>query len=146
MTTHKPLTINQVTALSELHTRGNLARSALMMTIGIGHNTMAALVEALEFHGYVIDGETHSGTHWKLLSITMAGRRALWLPGTDHAGFETQIVYERKLEKEQPKVRSERYQQVSSSVADYAKKLAEFKKPTYKREDAPPTDTKPPQG
>jgi predicted negative regulator of RcsB-dependent stress response len=53
---------------------------------------------------------------------------------------------ERKLEKEQPKVRSERYQQASSSVADYAKKLAEFKKPTYKREDAPPTDTKPPQG
>ncbi len=30
----------------------------------------------------------------------MKGRRALWLPGTDHAGFETQIVYEKKLEKE----------------------------------------------
>lgn len=30
----------------------------------------------------------------------MSGRRALWLPGADHAGFETQIVYERKLEKE----------------------------------------------
>ena len=53
---------------------------------------------------------------------------------------------EHKLEKERPKVRSERYQQASSSVEDYAKKLAEFKKPTYKREDAPPTDTKPPQG
>ncbi|MGD0572780.1 MAG: hypothetical protein ABSB11_07130 [Sedimentisphaerales bacterium] len=52
---------------------------------------------------------------------------------------------ERKFEKEQPKVRSEKYQQASSSVADYAKKLAEFKKPTYKREDASPTDTKPPQ-
>jgi hypothetical protein len=52
---------------------------------------------------------------------------------------------ERKLEKEQPKVRSERFQQASSSVSDYAKKLAEFKKPVYKREDAPPTDTKPPQ-
>ncbi len=30
----------------------------------------------------------------------MRGKRALWVPGTDHAGFETQIVYERKLEKE----------------------------------------------
>ena len=53
---------------------------------------------------------------------------------------------ERKLEKEQPKVRSEKFQQASSSVSDYAKKLAEFKKPTYKREDASQTDTKPPQG
>lgn len=30
----------------------------------------------------------------------MKGRKALWLPGADHAGFETQIVYEKKLEKE----------------------------------------------
>lgn len=30
----------------------------------------------------------------------MRGKRALWLPGMDHAGFETQVVYERKLEKE----------------------------------------------
>ena len=30
----------------------------------------------------------------------MAGYKALFLPGADHAGFETQIVYERKLEKE----------------------------------------------
>jgi valyl-tRNA synthetase len=30
----------------------------------------------------------------------MRGKRALWLPGADHAGFETQVVYERKLEKE----------------------------------------------
>jgi len=30
----------------------------------------------------------------------MKGERALWVPGADHAGFETQIVYERKLEKE----------------------------------------------
>jgi len=53
---------------------------------------------------------------------------------------------ERKLEKEQPKVRSEKYQQASNSVADYSKKLAEFKKPTYKHDAAPPTATKPPQG
>ncbi len=30
----------------------------------------------------------------------MKGHRTLWVPGADHAGFETQIVYERKLEKE----------------------------------------------
>ena len=30
----------------------------------------------------------------------MLGRKALWLPGADHAGFETQVVYEKKLEKE----------------------------------------------
>lgn len=30
----------------------------------------------------------------------MKGKKALWLPGADHAGFETQVVYEKKLEKE----------------------------------------------
>lgn len=30
----------------------------------------------------------------------MCGFRALWVPGADHAGFETQVVYEKKLEKE----------------------------------------------
>ncbi len=30
----------------------------------------------------------------------MNGKRVLWLPGADHAGFETQVVYEKKLIKE----------------------------------------------
>ncbi len=30
----------------------------------------------------------------------MRGHKTLWLPGADHAGFETQVVYEKKLEKE----------------------------------------------
>lgn len=30
----------------------------------------------------------------------MRGRKMLWLPGTDHAGFETQVVFEKKLQKE----------------------------------------------
>ncbi|MBX4195368.1 valine--tRNA ligase [Candidatus Parcubacteria bacterium] len=30
----------------------------------------------------------------------MRGKKALWLPGLDHAGFETQVVFEKKLEKE----------------------------------------------
>jgi len=30
----------------------------------------------------------------------MKGYKTLWLPGADHAGFETQVVYDKKLEKE----------------------------------------------
>ncbi len=30
----------------------------------------------------------------------MRGRKTLWLPGADHAGFETQVVYDKKLDKE----------------------------------------------
>ena len=30
----------------------------------------------------------------------MRGFKTLWLPGLDHAGFETQVVYEKQLEKE----------------------------------------------
>ena len=30
----------------------------------------------------------------------MRGYKTLWFPGADHAGFETQVVYEKKLEKE----------------------------------------------
>ncbi|MDP2704645.1 MAG: valine--tRNA ligase [bacterium] len=30
----------------------------------------------------------------------MQGKKTLWLPGADHAGFETQTVYDKKLEKE----------------------------------------------
>ncbi len=30
----------------------------------------------------------------------MQGKRALWVPGADHAGFETQIMYEKELEKQ----------------------------------------------
>lgn len=30
----------------------------------------------------------------------MKGKKTVWFPGADHAGFETQVVYEKKLEKE----------------------------------------------
>jgi len=30
----------------------------------------------------------------------MQGKKTLWFPGADHAGFETQVVYEKKLQKE----------------------------------------------
>ena len=53
------------------------------------------------------NGNLHAG-HALVMTIEdimtrykrMQGFRALWLPGLDHAGFETQVVYEKKLEKE----------------------------------------------
>jgi valyl-tRNA synthetase len=53
------------------------------------------------------NGNLHAG-HALVLTIEdimtrykrMRGFKALWLPGLDHAGFETQVVYEKKLEKE----------------------------------------------
>ena len=53
------------------------------------------------------NGSLHAG-HGLVMTIEdimirykrMQGFKALWLPGLDHAGFETQVVYEKKLEKE----------------------------------------------
>lgn len=53
------------------------------------------------------NGSLHAG-HGLVMTIEdimvrykrMKGYKALWLPGLDHAGFETQVVYEKKLEKE----------------------------------------------
>lgn len=53
------------------------------------------------------NGSLHAG-HGLVMTIEdimtrykrMSGYRTLWLPGLDHAGFETQVVYEKKLEKE----------------------------------------------
>jgi valyl-tRNA synthetase len=53
------------------------------------------------------NGDLHAG-HALVMTIEdiltrykrMRGFKTLWLPGNDHAGFETQVVYEKKLEKE----------------------------------------------
>ena len=53
------------------------------------------------------NGDLHSG-HALFVTLEdiiirfkrMRGYKALWLPGADHAGFETQVVFEKKLEKE----------------------------------------------
>ena len=53
------------------------------------------------------NGNLHAG-HALVMTIEdimtrykrMCGFKALWLPGLDHAGFETQVVYEKQLEKE----------------------------------------------
>ena len=53
------------------------------------------------------NGSLHAG-HGLVMTVEdimvrykrMRGYKTLWLPGLDHAGFETQVVYENKLEKE----------------------------------------------
>lgn len=53
------------------------------------------------------NGNLHAG-HGLVMTIEdimirykrMRGHKALWVPGLDHAGFETQVVYEKQLEKE----------------------------------------------
>ncbi|HEY4479397.1 MAG TPA: valine--tRNA ligase [Candidatus Paceibacterota bacterium] len=53
------------------------------------------------------NGSLHAG-HGLVMTIEdimvrykrMQGFKVLWLPGLDHAGFETQVVYEKQLEKE----------------------------------------------
>jgi valyl-tRNA synthetase len=51
----------------------------------------------------------------------MRGKATLWVPGADHAGFETQVVYEKKLTKEGKSrfdfTREELYQQIWDFVA-----------------------------
>jgi valyl-tRNA synthetase len=81
------------------------------------------------------NGEIHIG-HALFLTLEdilaryqrMRGKRVLWLPGTDHAGFETQVVFEKKLEKEGKSrfgmKREEFYGQVMEFVQNY-KKLTE---------------------
>lgn len=46
-------------------------------------------------HAVAITVEDLMIRYWR-----MRGKKTLWLPGADHAGFETQVVFEKKLEKE----------------------------------------------
>ncbi|HCM36381.1 MAG TPA: valine--tRNA ligase [Candidatus Wildermuthbacteria bacterium] len=53
------------------------------------------------------NGDLHAG-HGLVMTLEdimirfnrMRGKKTLWLPGNDHAGFETQVVYEKVLEKQ----------------------------------------------
>ena len=53
-------------------------------------------------------------------------------------GWIAYAIWIRKVveeEKKQPKQQSERLQKTKSEISDWAKKMAEFKKPVIKRED-----------
>ena len=58
-------------------------------TLHLGHALMASIQDAI--------------VRWHRLS----GREVLWIPGTDHAGIATQVVVEKKIQREQGKTRHE---------------------------------------
>lgn len=80
------------------------------------------------------NGNLHAG-HALVMTIEdiitrykrMKGFKALWLPGLDHAGFETQVVYEKKLEKEGKSrfkmTREELYQEILQFTLDNKKNI-----------------------
>ena len=49
----------------------------------------------------------------------MRGKKVLWLPGADHAGFETQVVYNKKLEKEGRSVFTEPREKIRQEIWDF---------------------------
>ena len=56
----------------------------------------------------------------------MKGRKALWLPGADHAGFETQVVYEKKLQKEGRSRFQMSKEELYKEIWDYTQENREF--------------------
>ncbi len=56
----------------------------------------------------------------------MKGKKTLWLPGEDHAGFETQVVYEKKLEKQGRSRFQMTREQFYQEVWDYTQKNREI--------------------
>lgn len=75
------------------------------------------------------NGSLHAG-HGLVMTIEdimvrykrMRGFRTLWLPGLDHAGFETQVVYERQLEKEGRSRFDMEPKQLYTEILDFTKK------------------------
>ena len=56
----------------------------------------------------------------------MQGDKALWIPGADHAGFETQVVYEKVLEKEGRSRFGMDPQELYKEILDFTLKNKEF--------------------
>ncbi|MCP6726974.1 MAG: valine--tRNA ligase [Patescibacteria group bacterium] len=52
----------------------------------------------------------------------MQGKKTLWLPGADHAGFETQVVYEKKLAKQGRSRFDMKREEFYKEVWDYTQK------------------------
>jgi membrane protein required for beta-lactamase induction len=68
---------------------------------------------------------------WMIILIAAGLLVVCWI------GYAIWTWRQRKLEKEQPRERSQRYKQAESSVADWAKQLAEFKPPKHQRPAEP---------
>jgi valyl-tRNA synthetase len=63
----------------------------------------------------------------------MKGEKALWLPGTDHAGFETQVVFEKKLAQEGKSRFSFTREEFYQLVWDYTQKNRKIVKQQLKQ-------------
>lgn len=63
----------------------------------------------------------------------MLGKKTLWLPGADHAGFETQVVYERKLKKEGRSRFEMTREEFYKNVWEYTQKNREIVKEQLKK-------------
>jgi valyl-tRNA synthetase len=63
----------------------------------------------------------------------MKGKKTLWLPGTDHAGFETQVVFEKKLAKEGKSRFSMSREEFFKLVWDYTQKNKKIVKQQLKQ-------------
>jgi len=66
---------------------------------------------------------------WKLIILAVVILALCWV------AYGIWAYRERKLEKQRPKVRSKQYLQTKNSMADYAKKLAEFKSPAERMKE-----------
>ena len=63
----------------------------------------------------------------------MKGEKALWLPGTDHAGFETQVVFEKKIAQEGKNRFSFTREEFYQLVWDYTQKNRKIVKQQLKQ-------------
>lgn len=66
---------------------------------------------------------------WKLIILAVVILALCWV------AYGIWAYRERTLEKQRPKVRSQRYVKAKNSMADYAKKLAEFKSPAERMKE-----------
>ncbi|OGY96824.1 MAG: hypothetical protein A2122_00055 [Candidatus Liptonbacteria bacterium GWB1_49_6] len=68
----------------------------------IGHKPFAIIMPPPNANGSLHIGHAVGITLEDIMVrfARMRGKRTLWLPGADHAGFETQVVFDKKLDKE----------------------------------------------
>ena len=68
----------------------------------IGHKPFAIIMPPPNANGSLHIGHAVGVTLQDIMVrfARMRGKKTLWLPGADHAGFETQVVFDKKLDKE----------------------------------------------
>ena len=76
---------------------------------GAGARTFTIMIPPPNVTGVLHMGHALNGTVQDIVirHRRMCGFRALWLPGTDHAGIATQAVVEKRVQKEENKRRKD---------------------------------------